>query len=77
VVEGPLAHNPLYLGLLQTLLPAHNCQASTDAMEGTARGAWMLSRWPAPASAHSLQAAPRYTLDGLQDYHAAWLHALQ
>ena len=76
VVEGPLAHNALYLGLLQALLPAHQCQASTDAMEGTARGAWMLSRWPTPATAHSLQAAPHYAVDGLQDYHAAWLHAL-
>jgi uncharacterized protein (DUF1810 family) len=61
------------------LLPGHQCQASTDAMEGTARGAWMLSRWPAPATAHSLQAAPRYALnalDELQGYHAAWLNAL-
>ena len=76
VVEGPLAHNHLYLGLLQALLPEHLCQASTDAMEGTARGAWMLSRWPAPASAHSLQAVPRHSLPALQGYHAAWLRQL-
>lgn len=79
VVEGPLAHNALYLGLLQALLPGHQCQASTDAMEVTARGTWMLSRWPVPTTAHSLQAAPRYelnALDELQGYHAAWLNAL-
>jgi sugar (pentulose or hexulose) kinase len=77
VVEGPLAHNPLYLGLLQSLLPDHRCQASTDAMEGTARGAWMLSRWTSSPTATSLQAAPRYVLPGLAAYQAHWLQALQ
>jgi sugar (pentulose or hexulose) kinase len=77
VVEGPLAHNPLYLGLLQGLLPDHHCQASTDAMEGTARGAWMLSRWTSSPAATSLQAAPRYVLPGLPAYQALWLQALQ
>jgi len=77
VVEGPLAHNPLYLGLLQGLLPDHHCQASTDAMEGTARGAWMLSRWTSSPAATSLHAAPRYVLPGLPAYQALWLQALQ
>ncbi len=45
VVEGPLAGNPVYLQVLQALLPGSICQASSDAVEGTARGAWMLSRW--------------------------------
>lgn len=43
VVEGPLAHNALYMAVLQSLLPHHTCQASTDTLEGTARGAWLLA----------------------------------
>ncbi|WP_394789994.1 FGGY-family carbohydrate kinase [Rhodoferax sp.] len=79
VVEGPLAHNPLYLGLLQALLPSQHCCASQDAMEGTARGAWMLSRWSqthSGTSALPLQAAPRLALPGLASYHADWLQRL-
>ena len=45
IVEGPLAHNPVFLALLQALLPQTRCFASTDGVEGTARGAWLLSRW--------------------------------
>ncbi len=73
VVEGPLAHNHLYLGLLQALLPGHTCYASIDAMEGTARGAWMLARWDQPTASQYLLAAPAYRLDGLREYHAEWL----
>ena len=73
VVEGPLAHNRLYLGLLQALLLGHTCYASIDAMEGTARGAWMLGRWDQPTAFQHLLAAPAYRLDGLQEYHAEWL----
>ena len=73
IVEGPLAHNRLYLGLLQALLPGHTCCASIDAMEGTARGAWMLSRWDHPMASQHLRAAPDYPLDGLQSYHTEWL----
>lgn len=73
IVEGPLAHNRLYLGLLQALLPGHTCYASIDAMEGTARGAWMLGRWEQPTASQHLLAAPAYRLDGLPEYHAQWL----
>ena len=38
VVEGPLAQNPVYLRVLASLLPALPVHASTDPMEGTARG---------------------------------------
>nr|WP_315426543.1 FGGY family carbohydrate kinase [uncultured Albidiferax sp.] len=72
VLEGPLARNPLYLGLLQALLPGHRCCASLDAMEGTARGAWMLSRWTRPSAAQQLQAVPGLQLPGLLTYHADW-----
>jgi hypothetical protein len=73
VVEGPLAHNRLYLGLLQALLHGHTCYASIDAMEGTARGAWMLGRWQQPTASQHLLAAPAYRLEGLMEYHAEWL----
>jgi sugar (pentulose or hexulose) kinase len=75
VVEGPLAHNRLYLGLLQALLPDHACYASIDAMEGTARGAWMLGRWGQPTASQHLLAAPAYQLAGLAEYHALWLES--
>ena len=73
IVEGPLAHNHLYLGLLQALLPGHTCYASIDAMEGTARGAWMLGRREQPTASQQLLAAPVYRLNALPAYHARWL----
>jgi hypothetical protein len=53
IVEGPLAINRLYMGVLQSLLGRYSCFASTDELEGTARGAWLLSRW----HAHSTRSA--------------------
>ena len=72
VLEGPLAQNTLYLALLQALLPQARCLASHDAMEGTARGAWLLSRWGAPATSElaPVEAAP---VAGLAAYHAQWI----
>ena len=83
VVEGPLANNPVYLQVLQALLPGSICQASSDAVEGTARGAWMLSRWHgarAQAGAGQagllLQTVAAAPLPGLQAWHAHWLSQL-
>jgi sugar (pentulose or hexulose) kinase len=77
VVEGPLAQNPLFLGLLQALLPGHRCQASQDTMEGTARGAWLISRWPhAATSPDFLRAIPRLELPQLPAYQADWQQKL-
>ena len=76
VVEGPLAHNPLYLQLLQALVPHSRCFASTDAVEGTARGAWCLTRWPQPAQAMALHRVPLGDAEGLRDYQQQWLGAL-
>jgi sugar (pentulose or hexulose) kinase len=73
IVEGPLAHNPLYLAVLQALLPQHHCQFSTDAMEGTARGAWALSQWAKPTGPQFLSPTDALPLPGLADYQAAWL----
>lgn len=80
VVEGPLAGNPVYLQLLQALLPQHLCQASADDLEGTARGAWMLARWGQASGGLILtQAEPLaepLELRGLAAYQQQWLQAL-
>ena len=73
IVEGPLAHNRLYLGLLQALLPNYVCCVSLDEIEGTGRGAWMLCRWGQSTVSQHLLAAPAYRLDGLHAYHDDWL----
>lgn len=75
VLEGPLAQNALYLALLQALLPQARCLASHDAMEGTARGAWLLSRW-GESAASVLEPVEVAQVSGLQGYHAHWLTAL-
>ena len=49
VVEGPLAKNPAFTARLTTCLPGRQLLLSTDPLEGTARGAWMLADWPARA----------------------------
>lgn len=72
VVEGPLSLNPLYLGLLSCLLPGVACYASVDELEGTARGAWQLTRWGQPADATFLRALRPASLPALEAYAAAW-----
>ena len=78
VVEGPLAHNPIYMLVLQTLLPGSSCCASTDTLEGTARGAWLLSHWGRAPNGLSAQAATLLPVQcddipGLRQYHDDWL----
>ena len=76
VIEGPLAHNTIYLSVLQALLPNHRCKFSNDEMEGTARGAWALSRWGAEADGQFLDDVEPAELAGLADYQAQWLAQL-
>jgi sugar (pentulose or hexulose) kinase len=45
MVEGPLAANNTYMATLADQLPECTVTASTDPLEGTARGAWMLAHW--------------------------------
>lgn len=45
VIDGPLAHNAVATRALAALLPAAEVYISRDAVEGTARGAWMLAHW--------------------------------
>jgi sugar (pentulose or hexulose) kinase len=75
VLEGPLAQNALYLALLQALLPHARCLVSLDAMEGTARGAWLLSRW-GHARGPTLAPVEPAVVQGLAAYQARWLAAL-
>jgi sugar (pentulose or hexulose) kinase len=74
VVEGPLAQNPVFMQVLQSILPGSWCLSSTDALEGTARGAWLLSRWGSEPVQQALQPVPVELVAGLRQYHAAWLH---
>jgi sugar (pentulose or hexulose) kinase len=72
VVEGPLSHNPLYMGLLPGLLPGVTCYASVDELEGTARGAWQLTRWAQPVDATFLQTTNPLDLPALPAYALVW-----
>lgn len=45
-VDGPFASNPVYLSALAGLVD--DVHASSDPIEGTARGAWVLARWTDP-----------------------------
>ena len=80
IVEGPLAANRLYMGVLQSLLGGYTCMASVDALEGTARGAWLLSHWDVTSHAHNspdmssfLRAVQPVDAAGLYAYHQVWL----
>jgi sugar (pentulose or hexulose) kinase len=75
LVEGPLARNALYLGALQGLMPAARCLVSLDPVEGTARGAWMLSRC-GHSTAADVMPVEALSVAGLSEYHAAWQRAL-
>ncbi len=78
VIEGPLASNTLYLSVLQALLPRHAVAFSSDELEGTARGAWLLCHWTGGQSQPDfLRPAPVCVLPGLDDYHTRWLATLE
>lgn len=73
VVEGPFSQNPVYTGVLAALTPQQSLLVSADALEGTARGAWMLSRWTEPgiSAPPTWTAAPLHSA-ALQALHARW-----
>ena len=50
ILEGPLAGNAAYLGAMSAALQPRPLLQSTDSLEGTARGAWMLAWWQASRS---------------------------
>lgn len=76
IVEGPLATNTMYMTVLQALLVKSICLSSTDELEGTARGAWLLSRWEQHSFEHALQKAVPLQIDGLLAYNQKWLDAI-
>ena len=45
VLEGPLSYNEAYVAAMAALLDKYAVWRSTDELEGTARGAWMLAQW--------------------------------
>ncbi len=76
VVEGPFAHNAVYTRALAQLCGASPVFTSTDALEGTARGAWMLTHWTEPGiSAPAIARVPPADVPGLQALHQRWLAA--
>jgi sugar (pentulose or hexulose) kinase len=76
IVEGPLADNSMYMTVLQALLKDSVCMRSTDDLEGTARGAWLLCRWEQQGFEPALQKAVPLQIDGLLTYHQKWLDAI-
>ena len=77
LVEGPLAGNPVYMQMLQALLPRCSCCSSRDDVEGTARGAWMLAHWGAASAPAGLQLRPAQALAGTDAYQQQWLRLVQ
>ena len=45
VLEGPLSYNEAYVAAMAAMLDQYAVWRSTDELEGTARGAWMLAQW--------------------------------
>ena len=77
IVEGPFAHNPVYTRVLATLLPRDGVQHSTDALEGTARGAWQLAHWTEPTiTIPPTQADQPLPGNALAAVHTRWLARL-
>jgi L-fuculokinase len=75
IVEGSFAANPSYAALLAALRPSQPVFASSDAA-GTARGAALLAKWPAPNFQPSLLAVQARAIDGLHAYRDAWTRAV-
>jgi hypothetical protein len=77
VIEGPFARNPVYTGALASLCSPSAVQVSTDAVEGTARGAWMLTHWTEPGIAvPAIAPAVPADIPGMHALHQRWLAAL-
>ena len=78
VLEGPFASNPVYAQCLAALRPAQALHVSTDTVEGTARGAWMLTRSgtfrPSAPQIRRIEAGADAAT--LRTHHQRWLAAL-
>jgi sugar (pentulose or hexulose) kinase len=76
VIEGPFSENAVYLRALATLIAPRIAHVAADAVEGTARGAWMLAHRDAKASAHGAQRVAGGSIDGLENHRRRWLTLL-
>jgi L-fuculokinase len=76
IVEGSFAANRAYAMLLAALRPSQQVFAGSDAA-GTARGAALLAKWPAPNfQPPPLIAAPPRVVEGLHAYRDTWTRAV-
>lgn len=80
ILEGPLANNEAFCAAMAGMLSPREVWRSTDELEGTARGAWLLARWHEPmrgsadgelARVHPLDAATHEKLRAHSDLWAA------
>jgi sugar (pentulose or hexulose) kinase len=77
VVEGPFSENAVYMQALATLIAPRVAHVATDAVEGTARGAWMLAHADALASASAAQQVVGGSIAGLENHRRRWLTLLR
>ena len=77
IVEGPLSTNAIYLQALSALLDKGTVLRPLDEVEGTARGAWLSTRWNTNAHHRShYEKTPTLTLalsSQIQEHYQAWL----
>jgi sugar (pentulose or hexulose) kinase len=79
MLEGPFAANPVFTECLAALRPGKALHVSTDAIEGTARGAWLLARSASkpPWQVHARRVAAPADAATVQAHHQRWLATLE
>jgi len=77
VIEGPFADNAVYRHVLASLLPSGSVRISTDPVEGTARGAWLLAHWDRASAARSLVGVEAWPLPELARHDRRWREQLR
>jgi sugar (pentulose or hexulose) kinase len=73
VIDGPLAHNAVASTALAALLHESDVYLNRDPLEGTARGAWMLTRWTAPQSFEPAVDRVEYSQSLKESLASAWV----
>ena len=79
VLEGPVGANPICTATLAAVMEGRDVMCTRDELEGTARGAWYLSRWLDPIAEPPLQVVAQPSADlQAQLRHCAqrWTQAL-
>jgi hypothetical protein len=78
MLEGPFAGNPVIVAAMAALLPEDGLHLVLDDLEGTVRGAAMLTRWTdlQPAAPTMTAHAPAALRARLEAHHRRWLAAL-